>query len=222
MSDREATAMVLDAPRQLVARAVQLPEIGEDDGLLRIEACGLCGTDHEQFAGAGFVMVTGHGERDHQRLEWATKLGADLFVDVEMTDPKAAFRAASGTSGADIVVDVTARAPAALAQAVSLARSGGTIVLAGTRGSAETVGFDPDSVVLKELRLLGAFGVDTNSYRAALDLLASGRFPFAELPRTIVGFDGIGSLLSTMAGFTDSTPPIHGVFVPTRTGTAMP
>ena len=44
-----ARAMVLEAPRRLVARDVPRPEIGEDDGLLRVEACGLCGTDHEQY-----------------------------------------------------------------------------------------------------------------------------------------------------------------------------
>jgi alcohol dehydrogenase len=55
--------MVLEAPRQLSPRALPLPEIGEDDGLLRIEACGLCDTDHEQFTGAlgaGAPFVPGH------------------------------------------------------------------------------------------------------------------------------------------------------------------
>ena len=47
-----ARAMVLEAPRRLVARDVPRPEIGEDDGLLRVEACGLCGTDHEQYTGS--------------------------------------------------------------------------------------------------------------------------------------------------------------------------
>src|SRR5581483_5375405 len=52
-----ARAAVLEAPRRLVTRSFPLPEIGDDDGLLRVEACGLCGTDHEQYTGhlpAGF------------------------------------------------------------------------------------------------------------------------------------------------------------------------
>ncbi len=28
-----------------------MPEIGDDDGILRVEACGLCGTDHEFYTG---------------------------------------------------------------------------------------------------------------------------------------------------------------------------
>ncbi|MBI2705813.1 MAG: alcohol dehydrogenase catalytic domain-containing protein [Actinobacteria bacterium] len=367
MTSTDATALVLEAPRQLVAHDVALPVIGDDDGLLRVEACGLCGTDHEQFAGvlpgpgpfvpghesvgiiervgeraaarwgvvsgdrvavevfqscgacdrcragpyrrcrrhglgdmygfipfakepglwggyashqylapdsmllrvpdgldpvvatlfnplgagirwgvtmpgtsagdtvavlgsglrglcslvaakeagASFVMVTGFGERDRPRLEWASKLGADLVVDVSDTDPSAAFRSATGSSGADIVIDVTAKAPAALGQAVDVARSGATIVLAGTRGRDETPGFRPDLIVFKELRLLGALGVDVDAYRAALALLASGRYPFADLAREVAGFDALPELLATMAGETDRHPPLHGVFTPT-------
>ena len=42
-----ATALVLNRPRELERRDFQIPAVGPDDGILRIEACGLCGTDHE-------------------------------------------------------------------------------------------------------------------------------------------------------------------------------
>lgn len=164
-------------------------------------------------AGAGFVMVTGYGERDHGRLEWARRFGADLVVDVAGADPVAALRKAAG-QGADIVVDVTAKAPAALAQSIALARSGGTVVLAGTRGSDETPGFWPDLIVFKELRMLGALGVDAASYQAALALVASGKYPFADLPRRTVGLDQAEDLLLSMAGEADAPPPVHGVITP--------
>jgi len=359
-----ARALVLEAPRTLVARDFALPEIGDDDALLRIEACGLCGTDHEEYtgqlfpgyafvpghesvgivdrigpdaarrwnvqtgdrvavevflscgvcaacaggayrrcerhglrdmygfvpvdrapglwggyaqyqylapdslllpipggldpvtatifnplgagirwavtvpelhagavvavlgpgvrglsaaaaareAGAAFVMVTGLGARDANRLALAREFGADLAVDVDTTDPARALREATGGL-ADVVVDVTAKAPTALGQAVSLARAGGTVVLAGTRGSGDTPGFEPDLVVYKELRILGALGVDATAYRAALDLLATGKYPFAELPRRVVGLDDVDGLIRSMAGEGDP-PPVHGVVVP--------
>jgi alcohol dehydrogenase len=163
-------------------------------------------------AGAAFVMITGLGPRDAARLALAREFGADLAVDVAATDPVRALRDAAG-SLADVVVDVTANAPAALGQAVSLARAGGTIVLAGTRGTGDAPGFEPDLVVYKELRILGALGVDAVAYRAALDLLAAGRYPFAELPRRIVSLDNVDDLIRAMAGEGDP-PPVHGVVAP--------
>ena len=164
-------------------------------------------------AGAEFIMVTGYGERDAGRLEWARRFGADLTVDVAKDDPVAALRGATG-QGADVVVDVTAKAPAALAQAVALARSAGTIVLAGTRGTDETPGFWPDLIVFKELRILGALGVDAASYQAALALVASGKYPFADLPRRTAVLDEVEDLLLSMAGEGTAPPPVHGVVVP--------
>lgn len=175
---------------------------------------GLCAAAAAKEAGAGFVMVTGLGPRDADRLSLASDFGADLAVDVAADNPVRALTKATGGL-ADVVVDVTARAPTAFAQAIALARPAGTVVVAGTRGfGVGAPGFSPDMVVLKELRVLGALGVDVTAYRAALDLLASGRYPFESLPRRCVGLDDAEDLLATMAGERDGVPPVHGVLTP--------
>ena len=61
-------AAVLVKPRTLEAREFARPAIGPDDALLRIEACGICGSDYEQYEGAQpqhedytpFPVVPGH------------------------------------------------------------------------------------------------------------------------------------------------------------------
>ncbi|MBI2169672.1 MAG: alcohol dehydrogenase catalytic domain-containing protein [Actinobacteria bacterium] len=195
--------------------AAVVPETKEGDvvAILGPGIRGLSAVAAVKEAGAGFVMITGHGERDTPRLEMARRFGADLAVDVSRTNAETELRKATGGL-ADVVVDVTAKAPAAFAQAIELARHGGRVVIAGTRGVAEAPGFAPDLLVLKELHVMGSLGVDGESYRAALELLASGRYPFDELPRRVAGLDGASELLAVMAGESDGPPPIHGVIVP--------
>ena len=58
-----ARAMVLKAPNRLELEVFERPNIGEDEALLRVEACGLCGTDVEVFSGGiplAEPVVPGH------------------------------------------------------------------------------------------------------------------------------------------------------------------
>ena len=175
---------------------------------------GLCAAAAAKEAGAGFVMVTGLGPRDAGRLTLAAQFGADLAVDVAAEDPVAALTKRTGGL-ADVVIDVTAKAPTAFTQAIALARPAGTVVVAGTRGfGTGAPGFSPDTIVFKELRVVGALGVDVTAYRAALELLLSGRYPFEGLPRRCARLEDAGELLATMAGERDGVPPVHGVLTP--------
>ncbi|WP_333890786.1 zinc-binding dehydrogenase [Mycolicibacterium gadium] len=176
---------------------------------------GVCAAIAAKEAGAAFVAMTGLGPVDQRRLTEARRFGVDLTIDISRQDPVVALQGAIGKL-ADVVVDVTAKAPSAFADAVSLARPGGQVVVAGTRGGGGAPGFEPDSVVFKELRILGSLGVDYPAYRSAIDLLAAGRWPFHELSQSIAGFDDLASLLDTLACHTmDTEAPLHSVFVPT-------
>ena len=62
-------------------------------------------------------------------------------------------------------------------------------------------------------QIIGALGVDAPAYRDALAILASGRWPFADLPRETASLDTVDALLETMAGERD-VPPVHAVLVP--------
>ena len=95
-----------------------------------------------------------------------------------------------------------------------MAAQGGRVVLAGVRNSDDTPGFRPDAIVFKELTVIGALGVDAPVYRRALDLLAGDTFPFRDLPRRVEPLEGAGDLLATMAGETDTVPPVHAVLSP--------
>jgi threonine dehydrogenase-like Zn-dependent dehydrogenase len=66
MVARTAKAAVLTGPRQIELRELPLPEIGPDDGLLRVEATGVCGADWAPYIGQRYgeffdpPLVLGH------------------------------------------------------------------------------------------------------------------------------------------------------------------
>ena len=66
----KAAGLVLTAPRRFELRRFDLPDVDDDHGLLRVEACGLCGTDHEQYTGPHPVPPRLHprprGDRHHR------------------------------------------------------------------------------------------------------------------------------------------------------------
>ncbi len=83
--------MVQTAPRQLELREVPIPEIDDDGALLRVEACGICGSDAEQYNGVIPVrmpVIPGHeplgtiaeiGGRAAKR--WGVKVGDRVAVE---------------------------------------------------------------------------------------------------------------------------------------------
>src|SRR2546428_180021 len=90
-----ARAAVLIKPKTLEAREFARPAIGPDDGLLRIEACGICGSDYEQYEGAQpphedytpFPVIPGHeplgvieGIGANARQRWGVREGDRVAV----------------------------------------------------------------------------------------------------------------------------------------------
>ena len=87
--------MVQTAPRKLEPRDLPLPEIGHDDALLRIEACGICGSDYEQYEGVlrtPMPVVPGHEplgriERigDGAAARWGVDVGDRVAVETMLS-----------------------------------------------------------------------------------------------------------------------------------------
>ncbi len=88
---RKSRAVVQTGPRQLEMRELPIPEIDEESALLRVEACGICGSDAEQYAGvlpAPWPSVLGHeplgvieriGDRAARR--WGVDAGERVAVE---------------------------------------------------------------------------------------------------------------------------------------------
>ena len=140
---------------------------------------GLASAAAAKLAGARLVIVTGLS-RDRHKLDLALELGADVTIDVEQEDLVPRVRELTDGAMADVVVDVTPNATAPVVDAVECVRAGGTIVLGGLNG-VEVPSFPSDKVVLRGITVIGARGVTAPGYRAALEILDSGRLPLDRL-----------------------------------------
>ena len=74
----KATAAVLTEPRSFEFQDFDIPEIGAEDAILRIEAAGLCGTDYEQYAGhlKGTAWDVTPIIPGHEIMGWIDRIGA--------------------------------------------------------------------------------------------------------------------------------------------------
>ena len=88
---KTSRAIVQTGPRALELREFPLPEIDDDSALLRVEACGICGSDVEQYTGTipvRYPVIPGHeplgiiekiGDRAAKR--WKVDVGDRVAVE---------------------------------------------------------------------------------------------------------------------------------------------
>ena len=164
-------------------------------------------------AGAGTIIVTGLG-RDERKLALARTFGADHTIDVEQHDVVRAVREITGGAMADVVIDVTAYATVAVTQAIDLARRGGRVVLAGTKGPKPVENFLSDRIVQKELTLFGAFGVDGASYEQAVRYVETHWRELAAMHTHTLPLGEAEYGLRLLAGQVEGDDAIHIALVP--------
>jgi threonine dehydrogenase-like Zn-dependent dehydrogenase len=162
--------------------AVQMPalQVGETIVVLGPGQRGIASVIAAREAGAGTIIVTGLA-KDERKLALCRQFGAHHTIDVERDDPVKAVREITNGRMADVVIDVTAYAVQAITQAVDIARRGGRVVLAGTKGPRPVPDFISDRVVMKELTVYGALGVDWQAYEQAVRLIESNKYDLAAM-----------------------------------------
>jgi threonine dehydrogenase-like Zn-dependent dehydrogenase len=195
--------------------AVEIPRTGPGDVVLILGPGqrGLTSVIAARAAGAETVIVTGL-TRDREKLALAREFGADHTIDVETEDVRPRVRELTGGQGASVVVDVSANAAEPVAEALHYAALGGRIVLAGIKGFKPVPDFVSDLVVVKELSVLGAFGVTTRAYEAAIRVIESGRVPLARMHTHDFPLDDAERAVRLLAGEIPGESSIHSCLLP--------
>jgi len=174
-------------------------------GLASVIAC--------KEANAGQVIVSGL-EADAKKLEVARSFGADLTVDVQNEDLADRVLEATDGRGPDVVVDVSPYATQPILDAIELVARGGTIVLAGIKGSNTVSGLASDTIVGKEITIKGATGATSAAYRAAIATIEAGRVPLAQMHTHEFPIEQAELAIRTLAREIPGEESIHSCLIP--------
>ncbi|HUO05045.1 MAG TPA: zinc-binding dehydrogenase [Candidatus Binataceae bacterium] len=190
--------------------AVQMPgtTIGDSIVILGPGQRGLASVVAAREAGADKIIVTGL-KRDAKKLALALEFGATHAVNADEVDPVVAVRDITGGRGADIAVDVAAFSADTVVQGIDMVRRGGTVVLAGTKGPNMIKELMSDKIVFKEIRILGAMGVDYNSYAPAVRIIESGRYPLEKMHTHTMPLEKAEHAIQILAGKIPGEEAIH-------------
>src|SRR5437879_6885909 len=197
--------------------AVELPHTGPGDTVLVLGPGqrGRASVIAARAAGAETIIVTGL-TRDAPKLALARRFGADHVIDIEQEDARKRVKELTDGRGADVVIEVSANSPEPVAEALHHVAVGGRIVLAGVKGFKPVPDFVSDLLVVKEAHMLGAFGVTSPAYEAAIRLIESGRLPLAEMHTHDFALEDAELAIQMLAGEIPGEQSIHSCLVPDR------
>jgi threonine dehydrogenase-like Zn-dependent dehydrogenase len=195
--------------------AVEIPATGPGDTVLILGPGqrGLASVIAARAAGADRIIVTGL-TRDAAKLTLAKEFGADAVIDVEQEDVGRRVRELTDGHGADVVIEVSSYATAPVAEALHYVAMGGRIVLAGVKGFKAVPDFVSDLIVVKEARILGAFGVTARAYDAAIRLIESGRLPLERMHTHDFALPDAERAIQMLGGEIAGESSIHSCLMP--------
>lgn len=185
-------------PVTICVHAVQRSGVREGDTVVVLGAgpVGMTALQCAAAAGAGDLIVV---EPDASRLALAERLAERSAGRATAVDPGAAsdvVAARTAGMGADVVLDCVGGTEA-LAQAVDLARRGGTVCMVGLAPGSASI--QPAEWLRKEVTVTAAIGYRHEEFTRAMDLLADGAVDVSDLHTSTTGLDGLAETLEDLA-----------------------
>ncbi len=171
----------LAEPLACVLNGQELARVGSGDTVVVIGS-GPIGCLHVRLArarGAARIILI---DLNAERLAAAAALvHPDLTVATDAQDPVAAVLGATDGRGADVVITAAASGAAQEQGLRMLARRGRLSLFGGLPKDASTITIDANLVHYRELTIVGVNGSTPAHNKQALELIASGAVPVADL-----------------------------------------
>ena len=178
--DIETFALTEPLTVSLGAVEAAAPEIGCKAAVLGPGPIGLLILQLLRLVSPEILMMTGTSD-DAIRLEMASKMGADVVVDISREDPVAKAASLTGGplgGGMDLVFEAAGH-PATIDQGLKMLKPGGTLIVVGIHSSLAEI--DTFSMVTGNKKMQGVLGFSPEQWNKAVRLIASGRVDTAAL-----------------------------------------
>jgi len=145
-----------------------------------------------RHSGAAAVIVS---EPVEHKRRIAGDLGASIVIDPSRENIRSAVMDLTGV-GADVVIDC-AGTPGTAAEALELARRGGTVEFFGVCPIGATIPLEPNGVYFRELTITGSY-VNPHTFGRAIALLRGGVVRVAPLGVRGYPLEGVHEALSSL------------------------
>jgi L-iditol 2-dehydrogenase len=193
----------LAEPLACAVHALDACELGESVAILGAGSLGLMLCALAASAGARPIVLDPHQER----LAAAERFGAGATIVAER-GPADVERVRELTGGADLVIEAVGR-PESWELAVAMTARGGTANLFGGCAPGSTFTIPTARVHYEGVRVLGTYHHTPRHIARALDVLAEGAWPWAELCGPVIGLDDVPAALA--GRLHDPVPPKYTV-----------
>lgn len=190
-------------PLACALNAQELVNVGPGDTVL-VMGAGPIGCLHVRLARAKGAARVFLAEINSDRLKLsADVVKPDAAIDMSVDDIEATIAELTGGMGPDVII-TAAPAGAAQEQAIRMVKPGGRVsFFGGLPKDKPMINLDSNLVHYKEIMIMGANGSSPAHNRRALELIASGKVPVADLITHEVALDnvvdGIQAVLSGQA-----------------------
>ncbi|MEM2912571.1 MAG: zinc-binding dehydrogenase [Candidatus Bathyarchaeia archaeon] len=144
--------------------------------------------------GAAKVIIS---DTVDERLELASKLGADETINAKNEDTVEKTRKLTDSYGADIVIEAIG-STATWEQALKMVRKGGTVLEFGGCPPGTEIKVSTEQLHYGETTLLGAFHTTPAHFKKALNLIASGSINVKPLITRKMSLDNLGEAFETL------------------------
>jgi L-iditol 2-dehydrogenase len=187
-------------PLACVVNGQRMARIGSGDDVVVVIGAGPIGCLHVRLARAHGAQRVVLADLQPDRLKLsADRVEPDAVIDASTMDLVEEVMRLSDGNGADVVITAAASG-AAQEQALRMAARGGRIsFFGGLPKDKPVIACDSNLVHYRELTIVGANGSSPSDNKQALELIASGAVPVADLITHRLGLDDVLQALDIVA-----------------------